>query len=163
MLIRKLPLFEMARSRKKVIELIEGLQTIYEEHLLKCVIYGNSTDNVWHWAGEVAEVLVQVNGMKAKTSSGKLSSQDYIDNLLLASGEFDYEYKENLKHFQFKYKYKYPKFEITDKLVENTVDLFKYMALKYSKYLNNPKYVANKDFIRQDILDFLELREIIGD
>lgn len=101
--------------------------------------------------------------MKAKTSSGKLSSQDYIYNLLLASGEFDYEYKENLKHFQFKYKYKYPKFEITDKLVENTVDLFKYMALKYSKYLNNPKYVANKDFIRQDILNFLELREIIGD
>ena len=163
MLIKKVHLFEMARSRKKVIELIEGLQTVYEEHLLRCVIYGNSTGNVWHWAGEVAEVLVQVNSMKAKTSSGKLSSQDYIDNLLLASGEFDYEYKENLKHFQFKYKYKYPKYEKTDKLIENTVYLFKKKKKKYSKYLNNPKYVANKDFIRQDILNFLELREIIGD
>lgn len=156
----KLILTEQARSRSNAIKIIEGLQPVYEDHLLKCIIYGNSINNLWHWIDEIINIIIRINEIKIKTPSGRLSNNDYLDYLFLAAGESELEYRENLRHFMFKYKYKYPKFEITNELVTNTTDLFLMMS-NYSMRLSETNSIINENAIRNDILDFLEDRGII--
>jgi len=155
-------LTEQARARSEIIKLMSGEEhDVYKEHLLKCAIYGNSTNNLWHWANEVAEVIVKINGMKAKTPSGKLHSEDYRDNLLLASGEDPAEFEENLEAFARKYKYKYPKFEITPELVDLVTDLFQFLSLEYSRKMSSTKTDITKDEVRNSIIQFLECRGVV--
>lgn len=125
-------LYEMAMSRSMMIDFMENFSTLYRDHLLKCIIYKNNTGNLYHWTNELAEILCKVNSKVSKNNNYKLSEGVYKDYLLLAAGDTEEEWEDNLAVFKRKNKGKYPKFDITPNLIlltyNTVIDLAEYFA-----------------------------------
>ena len=133
---------------------VEFLYKPYAEHLLKCIIFGDKTRNLWHWCDEIAGKLSKVNNILLK-SGGKLSQKYYENEFLLACGDCNFDFELTLEEFQKKFRLKYSSFEITDELIDYTTKTFLYFSKCLTPILckvNN----RSKDWFRNIILDYFE-------
>lgn len=145
---------EMAFNRDKAIEKIKHETETYSEHLIKCILYKNKTNSLWHWCDELANKIDIVNKIKLK-SGGKFSQKFYEDEFFLADGDCPSDFEITLKDFKRDFRFKYPDFEITSKMIEEVSRSFNDISLYFSNILcreNN----KNKEWFRNALLDYFE-------
>lgn len=124
--IKNSKIYGMAYSRKDVIENIHKIKDALEEHILKCAIYGDSTNNLTHWVKEVCGYLNYANRFSVKPNNGRLKYNDYLDNLFGFMGDAIGDAETDLLWFQLNNNHskEYPDFEITPELIQRTFDIF---------------------------------------
>ena len=150
---------EMAFNRSEAIDKINREVPPYRDHLIKCIVYGNSTNNLWHWSDEVADKINKVNNIKLK-SGNKFEQKFYEDEFLLASGDCKSDFEIVLNNFLIDYRYKYPAFEITDALLDKVVEVFTDLSYYFSNQLCRENHLS-KEQIRNKLLDYFELQGVV--
>ena len=110
---------ELATSRNVAIGRIESYSELIFEHIIKILVYGNTSNNLDHWIIEISTWLTHISSMKIKTKTGKLKAQEYYDLLFGSIGEDEHDITVMLKFMQTELcvKKSYPKFEVTVDLV----------------------------------------------
>lgn len=73
-------LFELARSRNEAKAKISSYDTVLAEHIVKCIIFPNSTHRV-HWLKEVNSYLLNINRIRIKPNKQKFSTKEYMKML----------------------------------------------------------------------------------
>lgn len=146
---------EMSFDRDVAIKKIKSYTDAYADHLFKSIIYGDSTNNLWHWIDEMADKLYKVHAIKLKRGS-TFDPQFYEDNFLLAYGDCESDFKIDLEDFQRENRFKYPKFNITSRLIENTNKVFNDLSLYFSNILGRDKPERDKKNFRNSLLDYFE-------
>jgi len=81
------PIYCMATPRAKAISMMQGLEDEINEHITKCIVYGNSTDDLDHWISEISEWLYQINQIEVKPNAKKLKESDYSKNAFGCFGD----------------------------------------------------------------------------
>ncbi len=146
-------LYEMAMSRSMMIDFMESFSVPYRDHLLKCIIYKDSTGNLYHWINELAEMLYKVNKKISKNNNYKLDERVYKDYFLLAAGDTEEEWEDNLIVFKNKFKHKYPNFNITPKLISLTYNIVTDLAEYFSPILST-KNEYTKEKFQQKLIEY---------
>lgn len=147
--------YEMAFSRQKALEKITQEAETYSDHLIKCILFKNTTGNLWHWVDELSTKLSNVNKIKLK-SGGKFNEQLYLDEFLLADGDCEEDFKLTLEQFKRKYRFKYSEFEITPALITLTNTVFNEIANYFAPVLASLNAHAIEWF-RDILLDYFEV------
>lgn len=147
--------YKMAFSRSKAIDKITYEAQTYSDHLIKCIIFKNTTDNLWHWLDEIACKLSNVNKVKLK-SGKKFETRFYLDEFLLADGDCEEDFKLTLEQFKRKYRLRYSDFEITEELVELTNRVFNEIAEYFAPVLASINK-HNIDWFRTELLDYFKM------
>ena len=146
-------LYEMAMSRSMMIDFMESFSVPYRDHLLKCIIYKDSTGNLYHWINELAEMLYKVNKKISKNNNYKLDERVYKDYFLLAAGDTEEEWEDNLIVFKNKFKHKYPNFNIPPKLISLTYNIVTDLAEYFSPILST-KNEYTKEKFQQKLIEY---------
>ena len=111
-------LLEMAMPRDVAKKKIERLADTTCEHLLKCIVFKNSTGNLNHWIVEVSTNFALCGNMTLKPRNNKFSEKEYR-RLLFESNFEDIDNVElMLKFYRQKWKQDYPSFNITVELID---------------------------------------------
>ena len=120
-LISKQNVFAFAHPRKHVEERVASLQPKLHEHLLKILIYGNTSQNLNHWINELAEFVSIINDYEVKPNNKKLPSHRYEEILRKELGESLRDARANLGYFKATHTglNKYPSFTITPDLIQH--------------------------------------------
>lgn len=116
----KSSLNEMAFNRSVAIRRVQSYADTLFEHLLKCVVFGDTTGNLTHWINEeIAVYLSDISEIEVKTKNGKLNKIDYETALLSDIGENLQDYKSTISSIRASWRKrdKYPFFPITNELV----------------------------------------------
>lgn len=123
--------YGMSLVRDKAVSKIASLSDKIEEHLLKCLVYKNSTDDYRHWIDdELATWISLVNDITIKPKDKKLKVKDYQSNLFGGLGDTYADANFALHLFRSNYtdsrkcKEPYPYFDITTELISTTLDAF---------------------------------------
>ena len=109
---------------------VAGLGKQIESHIIKCIVYKNSTGNYNHWVHEISEWLCQINDIKLKIviRNPKKFREDQLEELIF--GDFGdarsdarsalYEFKQtNQDKLDSRSKHAYPEFEIQESMITN--------------------------------------------
>ena len=111
-------LLEMAMPRDVAKKRIERLADTTCEHLLKCIVFKNSTGNLNHWIVEVSTNFTLCGNITLKPKNNKFTEKEYRKIVF----ESNFEDKENveliLKFYHAKWSNEYPEFTVTTELVE---------------------------------------------
>lgn len=73
----------LAAAKQKVLD----LSYEYAEHVMKCVVFRNTTRDLFHWEQEISNIISQVNMITVKPHSRKLDSDYYRDYFFLGQGD----------------------------------------------------------------------------
>ena len=73
----------LAMAKQKISDLSYG----YIEHVMKCVVFQDTTQDLFHWEQEIVNFIAQVNNIVVKPDSKKLSSSYYRDYFFLGQGD----------------------------------------------------------------------------
>lgn len=113
---------EMVFSRSKAIEKIENVSIVIFDHLIKCFIYKDTTNDLQHWIHD--EIVPQFEYIsRINVKSGFLKGKDYIKAIKSSAGEDVNDFEAELYGFKARNR-KYKSFDITPELV----------SLLYNKY-----------------------------
>lgn len=121
-MIMKRYIYAMAIPRKSALDQLSSYSDVLLRHILECVIYKDDLGCLAHWIGEIASWLNKANKLKCKVS---LKGQDYRDSLFGQIGDGFDDAQLALEVYQLSElrKNAYPDFEITDDLVNQTVNV----------------------------------------
>lgn len=125
---------------------------IHFEHIMKCIVFGNSLNNLNHWCDEVASSMQNINKLKTKNNT-KLKENEYLDNFLLSHGDTKEDFEYKLKTLSQTWRNKYPKFEITKELINKTYNIFIDLASYLAPILNKVNNY-NKDYFKSKLMDY---------
>ncbi len=147
---------EFATNRNIAIGRIESYSELIFEHLIKILVYGNTSNNLDHWITEISTWLTHISSMKIKTKTGKLKAQEYYDLLFGSIGEDENDIAVMLKFMQTELcvKKSYPKFEVTTNLVNRTYKLLTNLGNKVSFMLANKQIynsIAFSNILREQL------------
>ena len=117
---------EMAFSREDVIKKISAKSETIMEHLIKCVVYENTTNDLEYWIDEIATNLSRINFYEAKTKTSRLEYNDYLENVFYKQGSTERDMKSNL--WDFEDNKNYPNFTTTNELAHKLFVVFKFLA-----------------------------------
>lgn len=134
---------------------ISDLSYEYIEHVMKCVVFQDTTQDLFHWEQEIASFIAQVNNIIVKPDSKKLSSSYYRDYFFLGQGDE----LEDMRLFISMWKRRegkyYPSFEVTEslcgRLLEVCTDLADYFSPLVSK-----KNTYSKAYLLSKIVEYFE-------
>lgn len=141
------PLLEMAMERSELINKIRSKRDLMEEHILKCMVYENITNDLKHWVSEVSSYIGKISNNTVKPNNKKLTKAQYCTHLF----GYAYDSLSNmytlLDDFQYKMnKRNYPDFKITKELKEKCFSIGNPFMLETSKMLSENKKYSNRDF-----------------
>ena len=95
----KLYIRAFSLPRKKAIEKLDGPSMKLDEHITKCVIYGEyQNESFKHWSHEIATWLQSCDG--SNISGANLKVKDYQDSLFGHFGTTISDAYDNLNYFQ---------------------------------------------------------------
>lgn len=120
-------LYEMAHSKGKVEGRVESYAEPIKQHLIKCVVYGNSTGNLAHWVtDELCEYFRRINNLECKTKSQRLSKEEYFDLLSDEFGDEISDCLEEIRVFQNDNQrtHQYPDFKPTYNQAEKLYNIY---------------------------------------
>lgn len=125
---------ELATNRNVAIGRIESYSELIFEHIVKILVYGDTSNNLDHWVTEISAWLTHISSMKIKTKTGKLKAQEYYNLLFGSIGEDEHDITVMLKFMQTELcvKKSYPKFEVTVDLVNRSYKLLNNLGNKVS-------------------------------
>lgn len=114
---------EFAYKRKQAVSIISDKSKIIHDHILKCLIYHDKLNSLSHWIDEIASYCKFCDNVSIKTSSGKLSYNDYMNILLYDLGDAKSDVFTWLDGFYLDYcsyhsSTHYPEFIIDDDLCQ---------------------------------------------
>ena len=139
-------LLEMAFERGVVVGKIQSLIEPIGEHLVKCVVYKNTTQNLYHWVNELAEYFRVINELQVK-KLGKLKEKEYLNYLTQYFGENITDCLSILDIFKLSNKNKYPGFETNEELATNLFSVYTNLFNEVSKIFAIKKNnYSKKDF-----------------
>ena len=64
--VEKEMLVEIAMSLGEAKARLESIESQYFNHVIKCVVYGDSTGDLYHWEQEIANFLNLANSIRIK-------------------------------------------------------------------------------------------------
>ena len=137
---------EMAYSRSWVIDRLKSLSTPVINHIMKCVVYKNTTNNLNHWINEIADYFDEVNSTIVKTKNGKLKEKDYLENLFYYQGVDERDMRVQL--MELRRDRNYPDFEITIELIRRLTVSFNSIAEEFSRIFTSKNSLTKNDFIK---------------
>ena len=146
-------LTEMAVLLSKAKETLIRNARPYFIHLFKCVIFGNTTNNLLHWEKELSSYLSIVNDITIKGSNKKPSIEMYEDYFFYYFGDERHDYIGNLEDFKLHEGRSYPDFDITSKLVDNVFDVVQDFALYFASIFSKKNDLA-KDEIMYKVIEY---------
>lgn len=135
----------MSVSKSKAEELASRYSDTVAEHLAKCVIYGDETNNLTHWIREIGHKIYLVNNITLKPSGKKMKPQVYENTIFDSMGTTEMDVNILLEDMAFRYVGKYPKFSVTEELVHKV-----YMVFERVKKLVVPILVSNNSYTSDD-------------
>ena len=77
---------EMAISRQQALSVVDSYVVEYSNHLLKCIIFKNTTNTLNHWISEISNYFNEINNIKIKPDNKKMREDYLYDYFFLASG-----------------------------------------------------------------------------
>lgn len=125
-------LLEMALPLAVAKERLTNNAKQYFYHLFKCVVFGNSTGDLYHWEQEIANYLNIINNVKIKGSNNKPSVKFYEDNFFYYFGDEVKDYKGGLEDFKLRIGKKYPPFEVTEELYTKVFEVVQDFAIFFA-------------------------------
>lgn len=139
-------IFAMSTPRAKALESIDRYADTFTKHLIKCVVFQNSTNDLEHWILELSNYLDFANSFTIKPSNKKLKASDYEDTLFGYLGTTASDAKQMLKMFKFDCGKDYPEFDITNELVKKTYSVFQAILHKVLPILSSKNDWDTEDF-----------------
>jgi hypothetical protein len=160
-IIKYIPILGMAYQRSMAIKKISGYGEKIDEHIIKCVVYKNTTGNLWHWVhDELATWFDAINQTYVKgNGSGKLKEKDYADNVFGWFGDAFGDARINLSSFRVgvaELGNVYPDFEITYELQRELFEVDQAILSTFPKIFSQ-----NNSLTKEDL--FQMLWEILGE
>lgn len=148
-------LTEMAMPKKEVMNKISTFSDLIMEHIIKCVVYGDSTKDFSHWIIEISNFLSIINDYKVKSCSGKLKYEEYLKCVFYDSqGDEEQDMRQNLR--VFKLHKSYPDFDITSSMISQLWGVFSRIAKECSTIFADKNNTFKADDFRNLILDIFE-------
>lgn len=134
-----------ADQLKKAKDDIHNLNYQVLTHLVKIMLWKNTTGDLSHWAQELTAWLYPLANIKVKTKSGKLSQRDYEKNLFDPKAETLEEFKDFTENTynNLVVSYNYPKTTWDIKLLWK---YFKNFKIKCLELLVSKNKVTEQDF-----------------
>ena len=119
-------IYGMAFSRSDALDKLHMCSATLVEHIVKCVIYRNSTDSLDHWVKEICNYFAAANKITVKPNDRKLKSSDYMVTVFASMGDsrIDAEYAILEFYARNEHTHEYPEFEVTEELVDSTFDAY---------------------------------------
>lgn len=139
------PIFGMSYTRSKAIEQIKGLSDPIERHLIKCIVYGDTTNDLYHWVhDEIAQYLHSIHTICVKPNNKKLKRTQYEDLIFGSFGNTRNDVKTSLLIFRAwnNRTKQYPEFEVDEDMVDR---LFKTVTNMKEKVIPILITTANLD------------------
>lgn len=146
----KRDLYEMAYGRSKIIDTCKRFRYIVEVHIVKAVVYGNSTKDLKHWVQqELSNYISIISSMKSKPKNRKLKISEYQKYLFDDSCDNIVDAKTDLRIIQIDLlNDNYPDFDITDDIVERFWGTFTQVRNIVCNLL-----VEDKEYSKEDIAE----------
>ena len=120
----------MAYERPKALALLRKNDDTLSEHIIKCIVYDDSTGNYSHWVeDEICDYIYKANNITVKPKNKKPKKEDYISTLFASFGDSKNDAATNLGMFlidnrNHRLDKQYPTFEITDELVSQLYNAY---------------------------------------
>lgn len=152
-----LPLTEMSQSRKEAILKLNSLEDTYLEHICKIAMCGNSTGNMYHWIGEVAQCLFDANDTRLK-QGGKLEKEIISAEFLMATGDSFNECKPCIERVCKKLLRGYP----TAKITEDVLEVAHTILVDFNEYFSGVLATKNsydKNWFKNKLLEYFRLED----
>ena len=148
-------LTEMAMPKKEVMNKIATFSDSIIEHIIKCVVYGDSTKDFSHWITEISNFLSIINDYKVKSGSGKLKYEEYLKRVFYdRQGDEEQDMRQNLR--VFKLDKSYPDFDITSSMISQLWRVFSRIAEECSTIFADKNNTFKAADFRNLILDIFE-------
>ena len=138
----------MSVSKSKAEELASRYSDTVAEHLAKCVIYGDETNNLSHWIKEISHKLYLVNNVTLKPYGKKMKSQVYENPIFDSMGTTEMDVNILLEDMAFRYTGKYPEFSVTDELIHKVYTVFEQVKRLVTPILSSNNSYTSDDFER---------------
>lgn len=147
-------IFGMADEKKKVLDTLYNYARTLATHVIKCVVYGNSTGDYDHWLQEITNYIWDANNLKPKKGT-VIRPVQYQTSLFAWIGDEPNDAHRELKTFK-RLRVKtgdYPEFEITQNLYFNLYHCYNELAKSCSKKLSKFKSRAEVYSFVKKIID----------
>ena len=141
-------LSEMAYPRGKAIHHIEDRLPYINEHLIKCVLYGDSTNSLHHWINaEIAPALYDIANIRVKTSGQKLTQSDYSALFESEFGEDEFDAAIGLRGFVItnRNNNQYPNIEPTEANADKLFRIYRYFKNEFANLFASNISVSEED------------------
>lgn len=142
--------FAMSMDRSRAVNRIRGFSDPITEHIIKCVVYGNTTNDLHHWVcHEICDYLEIVNDITVRPHDKKLKAHDYLSNLYGAMGDTRIDASILVRTFAAHNRRtkEYPDFKVTDDIIDRTFFAFKTMMTDTIPILTTKNKLESGDFI----------------
>ena len=149
-LFRHKPIFAMSMDRSRAIKRMEGFSEVLPEHIIKCIVYGNTTNDLHHWVRhEICGYLSVVNNITVRPNDKKLKAADYISNLFGFMGDARNDAYVALGTFavQNRQSKQYPDFKVTEELIDRVFFAFQSIIADTVPILTSKNNMKEEDFI----------------
>lgn len=133
---------------------IKGFALPYIDHIIKCVVFGNTTEYLFYWENEIATYISKVNDIIVKPKAEKFSKQFYIENFFLYWGDEVIDYNIALFDFQRREGKYYPSFKITDQLSNEVFEVVKDFSDYFSAIVSVKNSHAKYYFLHEIVKYF---------
>ena len=147
-------IFAMAYDRPDGIRIVTAYKDLLPEHLIKCIIYGN-TLNCWnHWIDqELCVWLGIINDVRLKPKNRRLKARDLYQYLFTKFGDSKVDASIALRIFKttnYRTK-KYPDFELNQTLIDVVYDVFQDTIKKLI-----PIFVTDNTYTQENFKQLIE-------
>lgn len=151
------PIFAMALPRKTAITKLQSIAPEFAEHIMKSVIFLDTTQNLRHWVFEEISNWVDIaNTIRVKPNNKKLSTDDYLEYFFAEFGEEPEDVKVILGTMIStpRFRRDYGNVELTPKLV-NSVWACEQEIMKYLLPILTSVNTISADTIANEVYDII--------
>ena len=141
-------IFGMAFGRKDALNNLRKRSDTLVEHIVKCAVYGNSTNNLDHWVKEICNYLSAANKVTVKPNDRRLKANDYLISLFASMGDqrIDAEYALYDFYADNEHRKEYPHFEATDEIVDKIFEMYNAIKEYMLPILTKQNNLTTDDF-----------------
>lgn len=149
-IFRRTLIYAMSMERDNAKTRVKGFSDVLPEHIIKCVVYGNTTNDLHHWVCvEICDFLSIVNDITVRPHDKKLKPKDIRSWLFGAMGDSRNEASILLRTFNLKNKRtkEYPDFDVTEVMIDTVYYAFRTIISDTLPILTTKNNLKKEDFI----------------
>lgn len=152
-------IYGMSVTRPRAKDILSENAKTLQEHILKCVVYGDSTHNFDYWIEtEISQYLYMADKVTLKPDASKCKPDMYINTIFGHIGDAEVDAELDLEMFLSRIKQKkidYPIFTITNDMTRSLYNVYMDIIDSVLPILTNKAPMSKSDFypIIHKILD----------